>query len=54
VGVLVARQLGTVRSVILFIVLEVILVVWIHDSLLLQLLMLIHPVEAIKSWQLCR
>jgi hypothetical protein len=53
VGFLVARQLGAVRAVIVFLVLEVILVIWIHDSLLLQLLMLIHPVQSIKSWQLC-
>jgi hypothetical protein len=54
VGFLVARKLGLLRSLIVFLVLELILVVWIHDSLLLQLLMLIHPVEAIKQWQMCR
>lgn len=54
VGFLVARQLGAVRAVIVFLVLELILVLWIHDSLLLQLLMLIHPVEAIKHWQMCQ
>jgi len=53
VGYLVARQLGVARAVIVFLVLEVILVLWIHDSLLLQLLMLMHPVGAIKQWQLC-
>ena len=53
-GFLVARKLGAVRSVIVFLVLEVILVLWIHDSLLLQLLMLIHPVQSIKYWQMCR
>lgn len=54
IGFLVARKLGAVRAVIVFLVLEVILAIWIHDSLLLQLLMLIHPVEAIKQWQMCR
>ena len=54
VGFLVARKLGPLRSVIVFLVLELILVLWIHDSLLLQLLMLIHPVNAIKWWQMCR
>jgi hypothetical protein len=54
VGFLVARKLGVVPSVILFLLLEVILTVWIHDSLLLQLLMLIHPVQTIKLWQMCR
>jgi len=53
-GFLVAQQLGVKRAVIVFLVLEVILAVWIHDSLLLQILMLIHPVEAIKQWQMCR
>jgi len=53
-GFLVARKLGALRSIIVFLVLELILVLWIHDSLLLQLLMLIHPVEAIKQWQMCR
>ena len=54
VGFLVARKLGVVPSVILFLLLEVILTVWIHDSLLLQLLMLIRPVQTIKLWQMCR
>ena len=54
VGFLVAQQLGVKRAVIVFLVLEVILAVWIHDSLLLQILMLIHPLEAIKQWQMCR
>src|SRR5689334_16893962 len=52
-GFLVARKLGVKRAVIVFLVLELILILWIHDSLLLQLLMLIHPVEAIKQWQMC-
>ena len=52
-GFLVARQLGLRRSVILFLLIEVILILWIHDSLLLQILMLMRPVEAIKLWQMC-
>lgn len=54
VGVLIARRLGVKRAVIVFLVLEVILILWIHDSLLLQLLMLVHPVQPIKFWQMCR
>ena len=53
IGFLVARKLGAAGSVIVFLVLELILVLWIHDSLLLQLLMLIRPVQAIKLWQMC-
>lgn len=53
VGFLVARQLGLRRSLIVFVLVEVVLILWIRDSLLLQILMLIRPVEAIKFWQLC-
>ena len=54
VGFIVARQLGLRRSLIVFVAVEVILILWIHDSLLLQILMLVRPVEAIKFWQMCR
>ena len=53
VGFFVARKLGVRRSLIVFAVVELILILWIHDSLLLQILMLVWPVEAIKSWQMC-
>ncbi len=53
VGFLIARQLGFRRSLILFVLVEAVLILWIHDSLLLQILMLVRPVEAIKSWQMC-
>lgn len=53
VGFTIARQLGLRRSLIVFVVVEVVLIVWIRDSLLLQILMLVRPVEAIKLWQMC-
>lgn len=53
VGFLLARQLGMRRSLILFLLVELILILWIHDSLLLQILMLVRPVEWIKLWQMC-
>jgi len=53
VGILVARRLGFRRSIIVFLVVEVILLFWIRDSLLLELLMLISPIDAIKQWQMC-
>ena len=52
-GFLLARKLGLRWSLIVFVLLEVVLILWIHDSLLLQILMLVHPIGAIKSWQMC-
>lgn len=53
VGYLLARWLGLRGSLIVFVLVELVLILWIHDSLLLQILMLIRPVEVIKLWQLC-
>jgi hypothetical protein len=53
-GFMLARRLGFWRSCLLFLVTEVVLLLWIHDSLLLDVLMLIHPFEAIKAWQMAR
>ena len=52
VGVLIARKLGWLRSLPIFIATEIILLFWIRDSLVLELIMLIHPIDAIKTWQL--
>lgn len=54
VGFLIARRLGCLRSLIVFLLLELVLLVWIRDGLLIQILMLIYPVNAIKLWQLCQ
>ena len=53
-GLVIARRLGLRRSLIVFLLIEAILIFWIHDSLLLQILMLIRPVDAIKQWQMCQ
>lgn len=53
VGFLVARRLGPRWSLLVFLLLELVLILWIHDSLLLQILMLVRPVEAVKLWQMC-
>jgi hypothetical protein len=53
IGFLLARKLGVRCSLIFFLLVEVVLTLWIHDSLLLQILMLIRPVQAIKLWQVC-
>jgi len=52
-GFLVARRLGLRRSLIVFLVLEVVLILWIKDSLLLEILMLVVPVDFIRTWQMC-
>ena len=53
VGFLVAWQLGLRWSLVVFMLIEIVLGLWIRDSLVLQLVMLIKPVEAIKLWQMC-
>jgi hypothetical protein len=50
-GFVLARRLGLWGSVALFVAIEAVLLAWIRDSLLLNVLMLIHPLDAIKSWQ---
>lgn len=50
-GFVLARYLGFSRSLALFIAVEVVLLFWIRDSLLLNVLMLIYPVDWIKQWQ---
>lgn len=50
-GFVLARRLGFRGSIFLFLTTEVVLLLWIHDSLLLSVLMLIHPIDAIKAWQ---
>lgn len=51
-GFTLARRLGFRRSVALCVIAEVMLLIWIRDSLLLNVVMLIHPMEAIKTWQM--
>ncbi len=50
-GFMLARYLGFIRSLVLFIAVEVVLLFWIRDSLLLNVVMLIYPVEWIQQWQ---
>jgi hypothetical protein len=52
VGFMIARKFGWRRSIILFIATEAVLLIWIRDSLLLEVLMLVHPIHAIKVWQM--
>jgi hypothetical protein len=50
-GFLIARRLGALRSVILFAATELVLLVWIRDSLLLNILLLLYPSPKLRAWQ---
>jgi hypothetical protein len=50
-GFVLARRLGLRRTLVLFVVTEVVLAIWIRDNLTLNILMLIYPIEAVKEWQ---
>ncbi len=52
VGFWLARKLGVWKTVALFIATELVLLLWIRDGLLLNLLMLLHPIDAVKVWQM--
>jgi len=53
-GFILAAMLPTRVTLIGVIVLEVALALWIRDSLLLNVLMLIRPIQAIRTWQLAK
>lgn len=52
VGFMLARYLGFRLSVAVFVLTEVVLFIWIRDGLILNVIMLTYPVEAIKVWQI--
>ena len=51
-GFLLAARLPTRVTIAMVIVLEVVLTLVIRDSLLLNIVMLLHPIDAIRTWQL--
>lgn len=53
-GFVIGYKLRFWRSLTLFMATEIILIFWIHDSLLINILMLIWPIDAVKHWQLAR
>lgn len=52
IGFLVATKLGMWRSLAFFVGTEVLLMLWIRDGFLLNVLMLIYPLDWIKNWQM--
>lgn len=50
-GFVLARRLGFRRSLVLFALVEVVLLFWIRDSLLLNVVMLLYPLDSLKAWQ---
>ncbi|HPF98665.1 MAG TPA: DUF2585 family protein [Kiritimatiellia bacterium] len=51
-GFVLARRLGLWRSVLVFVVVELVLLFWVRDNLTLNILMLTFPIKAVKTWQM--
>lgn len=50
-GFLVAQRVKMWWTLLIFVALEVISLLWIRDNLCLNVVMLISPIEAVKQWQ---
>jgi len=50
-GFLIAYKIGRWWSLAVFVSMEIVLLFWIRDSLLLNILMLIWPIDGVKQWQ---
>jgi hypothetical protein len=51
-GFMLAAKLPVWTTIALAVLLELVLIIWIKDSLLLNIIMLIYPLPAIKNWQM--
>ena len=51
-GFWIALKLGWWKSLAFFLLVEIVLLLWIRDGLLLNILMLIYPIDGIKNWQM--
>lgn len=51
VGFKLAERMGLIRSVIFFIAVELLMVALIRDNLILNVIMLVCPIDAIRQWQ---
>jgi hypothetical protein len=52
IGFIIAYYLGLKKSIILFILVELYMIIVLRDSFLLNVIMLLCPIEGIKEWQL--
>ena len=50
-GFLIAYKIKLWWSLAVFVLMELILLFWIRDSLLMNILMLVWPVDGVKQWQ---
>ena len=53
-GIIVAMTAPVWASAAIIVIVEVALLIWIRDSLLLNIVMLVLPLDAIKDWQMSR
>jgi hypothetical protein len=51
-GFIIAWRVGLIASIVSFVAMELVLLLLIRDNLTIGTLMLIHPFEAIKAWQM--
>jgi hypothetical protein len=50
-GFYLARRIGLWSSIAVVVVTELVMLVCIRDNLLLNIVMLLHPIDAVKQWQ---
>jgi len=51
-GFWIALKLGWWKSLAFFLLTEIVLLLWIRDGLLLNILMLVYPLDSVKNWQM--
>lgn len=50
-GFMLAARLRVRWTILFFVVLELLLLFWIHDNLTINIIMLLYPIPALKAWQ---
>jgi len=51
-GFWIAWKLGRWKSLAFFVVVEIVLLLWVRDSLVLNIIMLMYPFDGLKHWQM--